>query len=661
MDCLYPHQAINNTTGTKGILKLHEKRTNKVKDAVFTYLQNNNVEMISDDQIYYKGKNYPISLFAEILKNSLESENKQNKSFPIITAEDYVLVLKLLNAEQHAALETPSTSPYSPNLSEAQILALAQTEKLSFSKSLEQAQEFLTHILFRGADASGAIKVVVKRKYYPVGLDGQTYTIEKEIMLPGVKSLREYEETLKQHFVKSTVHDKPQTYWDVFSRSQAVVQASSVYNPHKDLYWCDEYKHYYVNDYIEPQWKKQPDYFHMLERNKYDPISSLSKLSNVLRTFLTHLFPDPQVRYEVLKWCAFSNTDKLQTYLTLIGPQGIGKGILVETFLAYYHGEDNFNKPGKIETQYNEKNAKSTLLYFDELTMTNLLVYNEMKRLINPTLSYEQKNKPIYMSNNFANIVWSCNTRDTMSGLSRDDRRFKIVPVTQDVLEGAPILDNDGKKIGTFTPSVLTAFTKNERIKKEFVLLMLAIRDHVDASGDNKDDINRISDNETRDRIYIESRNIKFIEIIDVIKTIHNDFNEVTGRFNKSVSLEEKEALGEEYKDYIPLSKVVIATDTYYTYRVPFGVIRKVIETKGGKDPISFRAFNSNLEKMPANYLKGVSCGGQGRDIEIKLDAEQHTQFKEVLEPIILNYKTKKGLILDKLNTENNKSTPFGD
>ena len=176
---------------------------------------------------------------------------------------------------------------------------------------------------------------------------------------------------------------------------------------------------------------------------------------------------------------------------------------------------------------------------------------------------------------------------------------------------------------------------------------MLAIRDHVESTNETMDDINTISENDARDTILSESRSLEFTEIIDILKNVHNDYNEVTGRFgNKPMTQEEKETLGTMYLDYIPLSKVVISSKDEYTYRVPFEVIKKVILAKAGKRPhMSFRTFNKHLENMPTKFMRGISRRGQERDIELKLDQEQHNYFCKNLKPLLVelgNKKTKK-------------------
>lgn len=627
----------------KKALKYQEERFEKVKKALFTFLKDNNVEIINEDQILFGEKYLTLHIFADQIKWMFEG---RNKSFPVITIEEYIVLIRELYEEEKKAKQLLSNEHNAKYLTEAEILAIVENPKLKFVKSLEQAEEFLKHTLFRVPEANNFIKVVAKRQYNVTDSLGNNLILEKEILLPGYKRLEDYQETLKHIPVKSSIKDYQESYWDVFLRSNAVVQASMVYNPKKELYWRDEYGHCYINSYKEPSWKDEPSYFYMIEKHKNNPLH-FSDVNNLLRSFLIHLFPDADVRREVLKWCAFSTVEKLQTYLTMIGSPGIGKTLFVEEFLGYYHGEENLNFPKTIEIKFNDKCAKSTLLYFDEKMMVTLDQYNEMKMYINRKLAFEEKNKPIYMSENFANVVWSCNTKDTMSGMNRDDRRFKIIPVTNHLLIGAPILDKEGNKIGTFTSGIIKQMASDINIKKEFVLLMLSIMDHVHIMRELKEDINTINDNDTRDIIFSESRSMEFTEIIDVLKNVFNDFNEITGKFgNKPMTQEEKETLGTAYMDYIPLSKILPARDGYYTYRVPFAVIRRVIIAKAGKQkPLSLRSFNRHLENMPPKMLKGIPCGGLARNIEIKLTGEDENNFIDNLLPLISKDKEKINLL----------------
>lgn len=640
-------------TDLKSNLKLQDERNFKVKKLLFTFIQDNNVELVTDDQVRFEGKDYSMELFAERLKWTFEGKHK---NLPIISVYEYVRLLREISADNYRMQELLSYNMNSKFMTEEEILGLVSNPKLEFSKSLEQAKEFLSHILFRIPDNSGAIKVVAK-KYFEIKDEQGIYrTLEKEVLLPGFKNLRDYEETLKHIPVKSSIIEKPESYWDVFVRSKAVVQASMTYNPYKELYWCDEFKHHYINTYKEPLWKEYPDYYHLMQQHKNEPLA-FNQLSPVLRSFLKHLIPKEESRREVLKWCAFSTQEKLQTYLTLIGAQGIGKTLLVESLLGYYHGEENIHFPSQIGMKFNAKNAISTLLYFDEKSMVSVNDYNEMKTYINTKLSFEEKGKPVFMAENFANIVWSCNNKDSMSGMSREDRRFKIIPLTNIKLLGAPIYDSNDRVIGKFTTEILKELATTFTYKKEFVRLMLSLRDHISEIQESKNDINSINDNETRDEIFSESRSLEFTEIIDVLKNVFIDYNPITEKWgSKPMTSEEKENLGLPYEDYIPLSKLIPAKNDHYTYRVPFAVIRRVISAKAGKNkPMSFRSFNRHLENMPPKFLKGFAVQGVMRDVEIFLhgdEDESHEYFEKNYMPLLINKGKKKHKINDEFKEE---------
>src|SRR6185312_4525966 len=264
-----------------------------------------------------------------------------------------------------------------------------------------------------------------------------------------------------------------------------------------------------------------------------------------------------------------------------------------------------------------------------------------------------------------ANVVWSCNTKDTMSGMSRDDRRFKIVPIAVNKLFGAPIFDVNNKQIGVFTPTIVNNLTNSEEFKKEFVLLMLSMREHVERKNESKDDINMVFENDARDAVLSESRNILFTEIIDILENVHDDYNPVTGRFGREpADKEERDALGTAYKDYIPLSDVKLPVDEFYTYRVPWGVIKKVIEAKSTKqNTISFRRFNKELAEMSFKHMRGYTKRGVERDIEIRLKIDLHREFDEKLRPILLDMANKKSKGVNKSEgiVDEDKKNPFGD
>ncbi len=617
--------------------KFTEERSDRVKKTLFDFIQDNNVEIVNDDQIYYEGKHQHILVFAEKLKWILENSNKK---VPKLSAEDYVKELREINSENHRAQILASTNRNSKFLSEPDILSLVKTEKLDYSKSMAQAEEFLKHILFKIPEFKGFVKVIVRKKYTIENEEGNKYQVEQEMLLPGYKHLAEYQDTLENIPVKVPAHEKQETYWDVFYRSKSVIFATPVYHPYKPLYWCDEFKHYYINTYKEPLWKQQPTLTYLTRKHKKQ-MMSFDGLSPLLRSFLVHLFPNKDVRNEVLKWCAFSFTDKLQTYLTLIGSPGIGKNVFIEDFLGYYHGMQNVNFPKHIETRFNEGFSKATILFFDEKIMSTLEQYNEMKSYVNRTLAYEEKGKPIYMADNFANIVWSCNTKDTMSGMGRDDRRFKIVPITNHKLIGAPVFDENNFKVSIFDSETIKKFVTDESYKQEFVLLMLSIREFTEQNQLGKDDINTISDNEARDTVFSASRSIEFIEIIDVLKNVFNDYDEGTNKFNRAKTRDEREFWGTIYKDYIPLGKIAPTKDSYYSYRVPYSLLRSVMFVRAGSKskPMAMRVFNKHIDNMPPKLMRRIDVGAGNSDVEIRLDGEEHQShlyFRENLLPIVI-------------------------
>lgn len=624
----------------KKSLKFQEERIYKVKKTLFTFIQDNNVEIISHDQVFFEKKHLSMEAFAEKVKTIFEAKYK---NFPVNSMDEYIYLIREIESDAAKAEQLHSRNKNSRYLTSGEILEITRNPRLEFAKSLVQADEFLKHILFIIPGLSGSVKVVAKRYYEVTNLDGIDEILEKEIMLPGYKNLRDYEETLKLIPTKTAAADKQQSYWDIFMQSNAVLTANVVYNPYRRLYWYDEFMHHYVNSYCEPEWREEPNYYYLKQQNIRSPMT-FAKLSPLLKSFLIHLFPDPVTRKEVLKWCAFSNSEKLQTYLTLIGAQGIGKTLFVVDFLGFYHGDDNLNAPKKIDIKFNDKCAKSTLIYFDERMMTTLDDYNEMKAYINRRLSFEEKNSPIYMAENFANVVWSCNTKDTMSGMSRDDRRFKIVPLTEMKLVGAPIYNDKDQNIGHFTTDSTKALATSKKIKQEFVLLMMAIKDHVIESGESLDDINTVNENEIRDEVLSESRSRDFIELLDTLRNVFNDYNPVTGRFgNKPMTAEEKENIGIAYEDYIPLSKVKTTKSPLYTYRIPHAIIKKVMIAKAGKNnkPMSLRTFNRHLDSMPAKFLKSYTLSGIMRDVEIRIqNVAHHEEFISEFLPLVERFGT---------------------
>lgn len=446
-----------------------------------------------------------------------------------------------------------------------------------------------------------AALVLMKHKAFRVDNNPHIVRIvSNNVLLPGNFQLQSYEENLSRFIYEG------KTYWEIFKES--IFYASPVYNPYdKRPFYFDENKHCYLNIYIPPSWKNI----------KCLPYEALSP---ILRSFLEHLFVNKQNLFHVLKWCAHSRISNLQTYLTLIGQPGIGKTLFVNHFLAYYHGYDNFNITTRIEDLNSTKNHNSTLIYLDEMVMNKLDNYNTLKRFTNDLVGSDKRLKTDtgLHNRNYANIIWSSNTKDGMGALCGNDRRFKIVPITEKPLnEEIGVYDEEGKRVLDFNIENITQFKNNIHLKDEFVSHMFYILAHTTST----DDINAVDENKEKSDIILASANPEFREILDVFFKIVNDFDLKERRKIYPEDYNEKmQENGIPYLDFMPISGLVPCIDKRYNVRIPYKSIVKVMNNKKihAKFGISERKFAEWALKMPPTVckLKHLKNGGTW-DIEI--------------------------------------------
>lgn len=148
--------------------------------------------------------------------------------------------------------------------------------------------------------------------------------------------------------------------------------------------------------------------------------------------FLNHLLAGdkPSIEY-VTKWLATSLQSRNRCYLTTIGNQGIGKGLLGEVMKAL-HGPENYSEVIFSDIQDKKFNSifiHKRLIYLDEIAIKNKKQEDLVKMFANDNMEAELKGVDSKMVRNYASIYTSSNNIDSLR-LSSDDRRFSIVELT---------------------------------------------------------------------------------------------------------------------------------------------------------------------------------------------------------------------------------------
>jgi len=224
------------------------------------------------------------------------------------------------------------------------------------------------------------------------------------------------------------------------------------YNPNSNaLFYTDETSFLKkVNLYRPASW--QVEYFFE------DLKPPVTPLPDVYKEYLEHLTNKSELSYTYLlnfmASCVQANK-KAFTYCTLLGGQGIGKGVLFH-ILKGLLGPENVaeiraNRLAEVKFNAFAKNKK--LLFFDELCIRNELDEQQLKFYVNPTLEIEEKGKDSKQYINYANILIASNSMNNLR-VENDDRRYSFADMGPNKLD---ILSNSKYKmeIKTYVETVL--------------------------------------------------------------------------------------------------------------------------------------------------------------------------------------------------------------
>lgn len=158
--------------------------------------------------------------------------------------------------------------------------------------------------------------------------------------------------------------------------------------------------------------------------------TDICELPEVYNVFFHNFLPEQECRNYVLDWLATSLKQRLNTYLVMIGEEGIGKGTLSD-IVAELHLLPNFSKmnDAAIKSQFNGHLSNKTLIIADEIKIDNDAAMNVLKLFSNSHLEYEQKGKDRFMANNYANLIITTN-HDNALKFGEGARRFSIPKLT---------------------------------------------------------------------------------------------------------------------------------------------------------------------------------------------------------------------------------------
>ena len=154
--------------------------------------------------------------------------------------------------------------------------------------------------------------------------------------------------------------------------------------------------------------------------------------------FLAYMFPNPEERKEVERWCAtlIAKPDVRMGYglLLVSEKQGIGKTTLGAHVLAPLIGEWNVSHPAErdITSDFNEWVANKRLAIVNEIySGSSWKAYNSLKSVITEhTVTVNQKYQRQYLVDNWVHILACSNSMRALK-MEHDDRRWFYPEVTE--------------------------------------------------------------------------------------------------------------------------------------------------------------------------------------------------------------------------------------
>lgn len=176
------------------------------------------------------------------------------------------------------------------------------------------------------------------------------------------------------------------------------------------------------NTYVPPAWQKMHFYGRAEAPQKVDKIPSL------IDRFLKHLVNNNKDSYEyLLDWLATAVQSRNLTVLTLIGNEGVGKGLLSD-IMQHIVGNSNFNKvrANFFEGRFNSQILNKKLVLLDELKINSTKEYSLFKDLVNAELEIEAKGKDALLCKNYASFILASNELNAVQP-PPDDRRFSMI------------------------------------------------------------------------------------------------------------------------------------------------------------------------------------------------------------------------------------------
>lgn len=189
------------------------------------------------------------------------------------------------------------------------------------------------------------------------------------------------------------------------------------YEPKRPRLWHEKCYNFF-NLYKEPAWKKGEQLI-------------IAELPDAYKKFFNHLFANDKDSVDfALDWISTALRQRNMTYLTLIGEEGVGKGLLGLIMKALV-GDKNFveTRDEVLKHRFNAQLANKQIIYIDEMQIQDDSARDKLKALANEFIEVEEKGRNSKTVKNFASVYITSNKLNAVP-LSGDDRRFSILKIS---------------------------------------------------------------------------------------------------------------------------------------------------------------------------------------------------------------------------------------
>ncbi len=389
------------------------------------------------------GRHRSIMAFtAQQILNHLIEESRKGKEYSAIVAE-YIDKNKLIGSEAAAAR------------------TIFDLEKENYP-NFHFVQSMLTYQYIKCADTG---------KYFLVD--------------PNTKKV----ESIKEEAIQSAF--TPATF--TMLNSKRLYTARLGYNPNSTDFLYQEGLIKSVNLYRPADW--QVPYFFEAK-----PVPD-TKIPKVYHDYIMHLNNGIELSYTyTLNFLASAvqRNNRAYSYYTMLGAQGIGKGVLFD-IVKVLVGPQNAVKieSSKLsESRFNDSRKHKKVIFFDELTVSNKVEEGIMKDYVNDEIGIESKGVDKKSYKNYANIMVASNALGNLK-IEPGDRRYSFVDLTKVTLLKYLQKKHPETTLKDYIPKILQD-PDNIRALGEFLLNFKINRDTIaepiDSQASKHQKVNTLSD-----------------------------------------------------------------------------------------------------------------------------------------------------------------------